>query len=406
MTNIELLFREYRRSTPISLDEFIQAGWTLKEFVEYQRRCEVLRTGIVYAKELRSILVDPDSKESIKAIQAAGSTLQAAFDGVAKWLEQYFDCEIESFQTIATSNVLPHRYTTISINVIPKVYIDSDEFRFHLERFINLRINNDLHSILGDDLSLISNEKLEEEIRLRRRLIEETREPDNPNFDSYYSVQQWASKMEEYDRVLNDFYEYEIEELEQQIEKNNRSFNPIEDILYIYAGTVECLTVHSSNVESITANIKGIDDQIIKLNVNYCPECNIFFIKQSEYERYREIYKFLPIRMRYKTRREDRHFFAREEYSFLALAGYSVSKAAGLSSETRHRILEKLIESGYSKYEIMNHLDMLIATNGSKSNMGNANRKWLEDLDFVRQYYFEKQRQMNVKDIRSGAPSK
>ena len=99
--------------------------------------------------------------------------------------------------------------------------------------------------------------------------------------------------------MLNDFYECEIEELEQQIEKNNRSFNPKEDILYIYAGTVESLTIQSSKVESVTANIKGIDDQIIKLNVNYCPECKIFFIRQSEYERYREVYKFLPIRMRY-----------------------------------------------------------------------------------------------------------
>jgi len=37
-------------------------------------------------------------------------------------------------------------------------------------------------------------------------------------------------------------------------------------------------------------------------------------------------------------------FSSREEYSFLSLAGYSVSKAAGLSSEIRHKILKKLIE--------------------------------------------------------------
>jgi len=52
----------------------------------------------------------------------------------------------------------------------------------------------------------------------------------------------------------------------------------------------------------------------------------------------------------------------------------------------------------------MNHLDILIVTNGSKRNMGNATKKWLEDLDFVRRYNFEEQRQMIVKDIQSEFP--
>ena len=202
MTKIELLFREFRRNTPISSDEFIQAGWTLDEFVEYQRRCEVLRSGIVYAKELKSILVDPNSKDNNKTTQAVLDSLQVAFDGVSKWLEQYFDCEIGPFPNIATSDILPHRYVTSSFNHIPKVYIDSDEFRYHIERFIYIRINGDLNFIFGDDLSAISNEELEEEIKLRKQLIKETKEPDAPDFNCYYSVQQWACNMGEYDQVF------------------------------------------------------------------------------------------------------------------------------------------------------------------------------------------------------------
>lgn len=111
--------------------------------------------------------------------------------------------------------------------------------------------------------------------------------------------------------------------------------------------------------------------------------------------------------MQYKgiTTKKD-SFGNREEYSFLALAGYTVSKNKGLRAETRQRILSYLMEAGCSKYEIINHLDMLIEVNGSKANMDSARRKWIEDLDYVREYNIDNQRHIRVNAIESGKPKR
>jgi len=76
-----------------------------------------------------------------------------------------------------------------------------------------------------------------------------------------------------------------------------------------------------------------------------------------------------------------------------------VNKADGLSEITRQKILMSLMRIGYSKYEIINYLDMLINTNGNKRNMSLAKKKWEQDLEFVRKYEMDKQRSVKIKKI-------
>lgn len=189
-------------------------------------------------------------------------------------------------------------------------------------------------------------------------------------------------------------------------ETDKKVYDPQKNILYIYAGGVECLENHSKLIENVTAIIDDIYSKKLKLSVHYCPVCDYYFLKQSEYERYIQRYKFLPIKMKYKGKTKNEDFYSREEYSFLSLAGYTVRKDIGLSDDIRHRILVGLINAGYSKFEIENHLDMLINTNGSRPNMENARSKWLSDLKYVKNLHLDKQRKVRIARIVVGTPKR
>ena len=47
MTATDLLFKEFGREYPITYEEFIKAGWTQKQFLEYLQRCEMLRATVI-----------------------------------------------------------------------------------------------------------------------------------------------------------------------------------------------------------------------------------------------------------------------------------------------------------------------------------------------------------------------
>lgn len=108
--------------------------------------------------------------------------------------------------------------------------------------------------------------------------------------------------------------------------------------------------------------------------------------------------------MKYKGSHVDGDVYAREEYSFLSLAGYTVRKDVGLPDDIRHRILIGLINASISKYELEKHLDMLINTNGSRSNLESARSKWLADLKYVRNLNLDGQRKVRISQIITGSP--
>lgn len=114
------------------------------------------------------------------------------------------------------------------------------------------------------------------------------------------------------------------------------------------------------------------------------------------------IYNFLPIHFEMVNHNGD--FFiehdVRAEASPLMLCGYSVSRKHNFSREYRHKVLERIICDGVlSKYEIMKYLDMFIRINGQKYNMDVAVAKWEDDLKFVREYNFDKQRIVRIDKI-------
>ena len=48
ITEIEKLFRKHSRKSPITYNEFLEAGWTKENYFEYLRRCVVIYSGLVF----------------------------------------------------------------------------------------------------------------------------------------------------------------------------------------------------------------------------------------------------------------------------------------------------------------------------------------------------------------------
>ena len=82
------------------------------------------------------------------------------------------------------------------------------------------------------------------------------------------------------------------------------------------------------------------------------------------------------------------------------MCGYSVNQTDNLSSAVRQGILQYLIDSKVSnKPEIIDYLNFFIRRNGKKQNMGEAVRRWNEDLMWVREYQINRQRHFEISNI-------
>ena len=395
MTSIELLFREYRRGENIKYEEFIAAGWTEKEYFEYLGKCEIIRSGLVLLGGYGSITKTIKSNTSLELGRLRDIIINAR-NGLMGWLNKYFSTDITEFEIgidlFATLYSMPSNYG---------IYDTSDVFRGRFENVLSIRLLEDYDSIFPDEYSSFFDEELEEEIKRINRDINKNEIPEAPDYNCYGDLQRWAEQMYEYNRI-NDSYSW-IDDIQEELERRKRIFDVQNDILFIYSGTMKCLNEHASDIESVTANITCYDETEIIMNINYCPRCNYYFLRQSEYDYYKNKYGSLPIRMQYiDGNNYAGDFNKRNEYSFLSLAGYSVRQKDGLSESERQNILVNLLYNGVSKFEIIKYLSMLVETNGSSSRMYSARDKWKQDLKFVRNYKIDEQRKKEIRKIKFG----
>lgn len=403
MTDIELLFREYRRDDAIKYEEFLSAGWSSNEYLEYLGKCEIIRSSLVLLRGYGR-LTRPLKKDTSKTYEQLKIIVNRSFKGLLFWLQPYFSSDITHYKF--NLDFFPMVYLFSYSRNYTDIYVSSDQFRGDFENALSIRLlNNNPNLNWHYDISSVSDEDIEHEIKELRRRIDYNELPQDPNYNSYSDLQRWAGQMDEYDYINTK--EYDLEALEEELENRKRIFDASSEILYIYSGTTQCLHEHSSDVISITAIIKCIENAEIKMNINYCPHCNLYFLRQSEYDYYREIYGVLPIRMKYVGSNVSiGDFNERSEFSFLSLAGYSVSQKAGLSETERQNILINLLYHNTSKYEIINHLTMLVETNGNSSRMHNARERWISDLRFIRDYRIDEQRKKEMCSIQFGSPKK
>ena len=158
-------------------------------------------------------------------------------------------------------------------------------------------------------------------------------------------------------------------------------------VLYVHKGTIPCQQ-DNHNVVAATAVLLGKTDQPIKLAVNYCKDCNRFFINYTSYEVYKNKYGILIGNIVLEA--EGSNIFSDvmlAEESPLKLCGYSVNQQDGYSKETRWHIISKIIDRGImSKSAVVRYLEYFIYINGKKKSNYLALSKWKEDLKFTLTY--------------------
>lgn len=174
-----------------------------------------------------------------------------------------------------------------------------------------------------------------------------------------------------------------------------------DSILYVHKGTIICQKEKHSIVAA-TAILTGGNDVDIELSVNYCKDCNRFFINYISYEAYKKRYGILigniVLEDECKSAFSD---IMLAEASPLKLCGYSVNQKDALSKETRHYIITKILEKGImSKSEIIRYLEYFININGRRKGNSIAVAKWKDDLNFTLSYRIDTQERYRISEIK------
>lgn len=163
-------------------------------------------------------------------------------------------------------------------------------------------------------------------------------------------------------------------------------FDNTDAILYIFKGSVSC-----QRKGHMISSVKGIVDGLhgkIKINVNYCADCDIYFLDHHQYSYYRELYgvilgNFVMLEQSVNGYGYDN--MASE--SILRICGYTVNQNDNLSVTERRCILKYLIDKGIiSKHRVIEYLQFFINNSRYRANMWTARARWESDLNWVRAY--------------------
>ena len=197
--------------------------------------------------------------------------------------------------------------------------------------------------------------------------------------DGEYTVLQIKRKGKLFDKIKEKVY---------SVEQTKKVFSDelpeltSEKTLYVYNGNIGCHKKH--HVNTYRAHIESLDGEI-GFYVEYCLECDKYLMKYDDYSAYLRRYKFFPMKInRPRFYNDD---YGRAETSELFNNGYTVSQEIGLSANQRHAILAFMMDYGImEKRKILNHIEMLIKTNGQVQKNKIALSKWENDKQFVLNY--------------------
>lgn len=165
------------------------------------------------------------------------------------------------------------------------------------------------------------------------------------------------------------------------------SFDNTGSILYIFKGTVVCRK-HKHMITSATGIVDGLRGKI-KINVNYCTDCNIYFLDYHQYCYYRELYGALLgnfVMLEHSSYGFGYDNMASE--SILRICGYTVNQQDNLSTADRRCILKYLIDKGIvTRHRVIEYLQFFINNALNRPNMRTAQTRWESDLSWVRTYH-------------------
>lgn len=160
---------------------------------------------------------------------------------------------------------------------------------------------------------------------------------------------------------------------------------------------VQACNRRKHRVKSATGILCKRDLSEVEINIQYCYNCDEYFITKQQYDSYKIIYRDLMGNLRfvddlfYRNVQSDSQF---NRQSPLNINGYNVNQISMLSEDERRQILGYVIDNYIlSKSEVIEYLSMFIdnAEHKRNSDMSNAIAKWESDLKWVNFYKLEDQ---------------
>ena len=221
-----------------------------------------------------------------------------------------------------------------------------------------------------------------------------------------------AEIKEQFSRIIDPEELYLFEMRDEVIPKNisnvskksfdkEISFDNADNILYVCKGIVSC-SKKSHKILSVTGILISLSGNPIKLNVNYCADCEIFFIDYAEFKYYRDIYGVLIgnylIQESFNSAFGNYKNLSAE--SVLRICGYTVNQRDNLTAKQRRLILSNLMDKEIiTKPRLMKYLQFFINSSRYRDNMKIAHQKWQEDLIWIREYNIDTQRHFLINSI-------
>lgn len=176
--------------------------------------------------------------------------------------------------------------------------------------------------------------------------------------------------------------------------KTERTINTIvnkEIIIYVTYGKIGCQQKGHKTESAKAIVLSKQDNQPVTIDIEYCPQCNIYFINYTSLQMFQKEYHTLLFRMEIFPEHKD-HFenndWGRKAHE-LAILGYSVSDSNGLTTKVRHEILQYAMDYnvlGLDKGKIKTHLEWLIRKGENNIQWENCIPCWENDLKFVLNY--------------------
>lgn len=182
---------------------------------------------------------------------------------------------------------------------------------------------------------------------------------------------------------------------------NNVSFDSYNTTLIIFKGTFRCRS-RGHQITSATGLVSDLNGKRHKINVNYCANCDCYFLGADEYRYYKRMYGAIlgNFELDYSMY-ESSYSSDYAETSILKVYGYTVDQGTNLSSYQRQGILAYMMDKGIlSKARIIDYLNFFIRNHSNRDNYTLAVKKWKEDLEFVRNYCINTQRQFEIQNIK------
>ena len=421
------------RRQAIDYDCLRKDGWEFNDYLRYCQLCRRIYTLVTAfsAPDVHVYAEYKTSKMHDKIINAVLNLKRFLYcKGICgRYPHEYIPFELEKL--LVEYGVYAYYRYPIQTKDGNKVFISRsfDNFRMNIERhlFTSNSVDNyclmnyvdgsvsktfdqwtDLELFIAQEDCAFSND----EVNLLLMKLKQGKEKHTATLNKIESTIQNVAQLHS-EKDLNfqlESYEFNsdiisnIQELIKLVEKLKAERIPQwneTDTLYIHKGTIKCQR-NNHKIISATAVLIGRNESKIELNVNYCTECNLFFLNYESYKLYRNRYGMLLGNLRLEA--EGLSLFGDTylaEASPLKLCGYSVNQQDGYSKSERQYIISKIIDNGIMpKNDVVKYLEYFINMNGKKIGNEIALHKWMEDLDFVLKYHSEHQNKYNIKNIK------